>query len=79
LIKDGLGSSITQSTFITKQKGGLKERYQIGKKLGEGGFGEVRFCRERGSKDPRAVKFLRKNMLNEEDKKQIMHEVDILA
>ena len=59
--------------------GGLKEKYQIGKKLGEGGFGEVRFCRERSTKEPRAVKFLRKNMLTEEDKNQIFHEVKILS
>jgi calcium-dependent protein kinase len=61
------------------KKGGLKDRYQIGKKIGEGGFGEVRFCREKDTKEHRAVKFLRKNKLSEYDTKQIMHEVKILS
>lgn len=53
--------------FVKMKKGGLKEKYQIGKKLGQGGFGEVRFCRQIDSKEKRAVKFMRKNKLTTYD------------
>jgi serine/threonine protein kinase len=61
-------SKLSANSFVKKSTGKIKERYLIGKTLGEGGFGEVRFCRHKTTKEPRAVKFLRKSMLSEQDK-----------
>lgn len=55
--------------------GSLKDHYQIGKRLGDGGFGEVRYCRHKVTKEHRAVKFIQKSKLSETDRKMIFNEV----
>lgn len=65
--------------FVKMNEGSLKDNYQIGKPLGEGGFGEVRYCRSKTTKEARAVKFIHKNRLSEDDKSMIMNEVAVLG
>jgi len=48
--------------------GSIKDNYQIGKRLGDGGFGEVRYCRHKTTKDQRAVKFIHKAGMSEADR-----------
>lgn len=67
------------ATYVKQARGKLRENYKIGKKLGEGGFGEVRLCKQITSGEARAVKYLKKDMLSLEDKNLILNEVKILS
>lgn len=49
---------------MTLNEGKLKDYYKIGKKLGEGAFGEVRTCKHLESGQLRAVKVLKKSIMN---------------
>jgi len=65
---EGVSSHITAETFIKQSKGKLRENYKIGKKLGEGGFGEVRLAKHLATGESRAIKYLKKDLLTVEDK-----------
>ena len=57
---------ISATGFVGKTHGRFRDFYRIGKILGTGGFGEVRVCVHRETGTQRAVKVLKKDILNEE-------------
>lgn len=59
---------ISTGNFIVRHSGGLRERYKIGLKLGDGAFGTVRKATNRVSKQERAVKIVSKRLLNTPEK-----------
>lgn len=73
--------------FIGKSDGKLRDQYRIGKILGTGkchqlkalgAFGEVRMCVHRESGAQRAVKVLRKSHMDEDEKRMLFNEINIL-
>ena len=69
--------------------GKLRDHYRIGKMLGSGNhivslnvfigaFGEVRMCVHRETGAQRAVKVLRKSHMDEDEKKMLFNEINIL-
>jgi len=71
-------TSISSSMFIGKQEGKLRDYYRIGKVLGQGAFGEVRMCIHRESSAQRAVKVLRKSHMDDDEKRMLFNEINIL-
>lgn len=49
-------------------QGKFRDSYQLGAILGQGAFGEVRVCMGRAAKTKRAVKIIKKEQMNEEEK-----------
>lgn len=47
----GVSQSVKASTFVTQGSGSLHDNYKIGKILGQGGFGEVRLCMHKATKE----------------------------
>ena len=76
---DGVSQNLQAQTYVKQARGKLRDNYKIGKKLGEGGFGEVRLCKHISSGEARAVKYLKKDMLTHEDRNLILNEVKILS
>jgi len=66
------------SDFVGKTQGKLRDYYRIGKILGTGAFGEVRMCVHRESSAQRAVKVLRKSHMDEDEKRMLFNEINIL-
>ena len=64
--------------IIQKNEGKLRDHYRIGKVLGNGAFGEVRMCIHRGTGAQRAVKVLRKSNMDEDEKRMLFNEINIL-
>jgi calcium-dependent protein kinase len=64
--------------LIQKNEGKLRDFYRIGKVLGNGAFGEVRMCIHRDTGAQRAVKVLRKSNMDEDEKKMLFNEINIL-
>jgi len=64
--------------FISKSEGKLRDSYRIGKVLGQGAFGEVRMCIHRESAAQRAVKVLRKSHMDDDEKRMLFNEINIL-
>jgi calcium-dependent protein kinase len=69
---------INASRFVGKTEGKLRDFYRIGKVLGEGAFGEVRLCVHRDSGAQRAVKVLRKSHMDDDEKRMLFNEINIL-
>lgn len=69
---------INASRFVGRTEGKLRDFYRIGKVLGEGAFGEVRLCVHRDSGAQRAVKVLRKSHMDEDEKRMLFNEINIL-
>lgn len=64
--------------FIQKGVGTLYDNYQVGKALGKGAFGEVFLCKHYDTNEQRAVKWVKKELLNETSHAQIVNEMNIL-
>jgi len=69
---------VRPSDFVGKSQGKLRDHYRIGKILGTGAFGEVRMCVHRESNAQRAVKVLRKSNMDEDEKRMLFNEINIL-
>lgn len=69
---------ISSTMFINKGTGTLYDNYQVGKTLGRGAFGEVFLCMHYDTKEQRAVKWVKKELLNQESHAQIINEINIL-
>ena len=52
--------------------------YKIGRKLGEGSYGEVRLATHRQSKSKRAVKVIKKDFMNTDEQTKLINEINIL-
>lgn len=66
------------SSFVSKKVGKIRDHYRIGKVLGSGAFGEVRLCLHKDTQTQRAVKVLRKNLLDEKEMDMLKNEISIL-
>lgn len=69
---------IGAKNFICKKVGKIRDFYRIGKVLGSGAFGEVRLCLHKDTQTQRAVKVLRKNLLDEKEMDMLKNEIAIL-
>lgn len=70
---------VQPAVFVVENENRFQEVYKLGKKLGSGAFGDVRLCFHMISNIERAVKIFRKDLATDEDKKkQLMNEIDIL-
>jgi len=63
---------------VGRTQGKLRDHYRIGKVLGTGAFGEVRMCVHRESGAQRAVKVLRKSHMDDDEKRMLFNEINIL-
>lgn len=64
--------------FVGVGQGTLRDVYKIGRKLGEGSYGEVRLATHRASKCKRAVKVLKKDVMNKAEQEKMINEINIL-
>jgi len=71
-------SAIRPGLFVTTKKGPLINFYDIDKQLGEGGFGKVFLVKDKRTKLARAVKELKKSVIELEDSEAILKEIEIL-
>lgn len=69
---------ISAANFVSKKVGKIRDHYRIGKVLGSGAFGEVRLCLHKDTQTQRAVKVLRKNLLDEKEMDMLKNEISIL-
>jgi calcium-dependent protein kinase len=74
----GKDVKINANKFVTQNAGKLRDYYRIGKMLGSGAFGEVRMCVHRDTGAQRAVKVLRKSHMDDDEKKMLFNEINIL-
>ena len=73
-----LTSIVKSKAFVGKTEGKIRDHYRIGKMLGQGAFGEVRLCLHKASQSQRAVKVLRKNLLDPKEMEMLKNEIAIL-
>ena len=71
-------SGIRAADFVGRTTGKLRDNYRIGRVLGTGAFGEVRMCVHRESGAQRAVKVLRKSHMDDDEKRMLFNEINIL-
>ena len=71
-------TGVKASDYVGKSQGKLRDFYRIGKVMGTGAFGEVRMCVHRESNAQRAVKVLRKSNMDEDEKRMLFNEINIL-
>lgn len=69
---------VSQAMFIGKAEGKLRDFYKVGKVLGEGAFGQVRVAQNRDSGAKRAVKMLTKATMDDDEKRMLFNEINIL-
>lgn len=69
---------ISAKDFVSRKVGKIRDHYRIGKVLGSGAFGEVRLCLHKDTQSQRAVKVLRKNLLDEKEMDMLKNEIAIL-
>jgi calcium-dependent protein kinase len=65
-------------TFVTSRAGVISDRYTIGEKLGQGGYGEVFSCVHKESKIERAVKIIPRNKYSDDEDQAALKEFNIL-
>jgi len=71
-------AGVRAADFVGRTQGKLRDFYRIGKVLGTGAFGEVRMCVHRESGAQRAVKVLRKSHMDDDEKRMLFNEINIL-
>lgn len=69
---------VKSSDFVVRKVGKIRDHYRIGKVLGSGAFGEVRLCLHKESGVQRAVKVLRKKLLDAKEMDMLKNEISIL-
>jgi calcium-dependent protein kinase len=69
---------VSSADFVSKKVGKIRDHYRIGKVLGSGAFGEVRLCLHKDTQTQRAVKVLRKNLLDDKEMDMLKNEIAIL-
>ncbi|CAG9325473.1 unnamed protein product [Blepharisma stoltei] len=70
---------ILPSTFVQINQRSFLKVYKLGRSLGSGAFGEVRFCTHKKTNARRAVKIFKKDIFtNEIDKEKLVKEIEIL-
>jgi calcium-dependent protein kinase len=69
--------SIKKSNFVFYKKHSITRDYSFGEKIGSGSFGSVRIATHKNSGHKRAVKIIKKD--EQEDEEKLFLEVDILA
>lgn len=69
---------VKSTSFVSKRGGKIRDHYRIGKLLGSGAFGEVRLCLHKETQTQRAVKVLRKNLLDPKEMEMLKNEIQIL-
>ncbi|CAG9326639.1 unnamed protein product [Blepharisma stoltei] len=70
---------IKKDQFVQENQHRFAEVYQIGESLGSGAFGEVKICFQRDTRQKRAVKIMRKDLMKSESKRDDLEkEISIL-
>lgn len=69
---------ISQGDFVLEKNGRFRDFYQIGPGLGSGSFGEVRKCIHKTTKAIRAVKIIKKECLQGNEKLRFFYEMEIM-
>lgn len=69
---------ISQGDFVLEKSGRFRDSYQIGPALGSGSFGEVRKCKNKLNQQTRAVKIIRKDALEGNEKIKFFYEMEIM-
>ena len=69
---------VNANSFVSKKGGKIRDHYRIGKLLGSGAFGEVWLCLHKETQSQRAVKVLRKNLLDPKEMEMLKNEIAIL-
>ncbi|CAG9322411.1 unnamed protein product [Blepharisma stoltei] len=70
---------VLPSTFVQINQRSFLKVYKLGRSLGSGAFGEVRFCTHKKTGARRAVKIFKKDIFTSEaDKEKLVKEIEIL-
>ena len=75
IVDEHRGSTVS----LGNAKANFKDDYKIGKKLGEGGFAEVRLCTHLANKTTKAVKQFRKAKMSDRDIKEDIVRVEFMT
>jgi len=70
--------AIEASAHVRVNNGKIKDYYRIGKTIAKVDFGEIRMCVSRCTAETRSVKVLIKKKLEEDERKMLFNEVNIL-
>ena len=69
---------IEAKDFVKINNGQIKDYYRIGKTIAKVDFGEIRMCVHRETVATRSVKVLIKKKLNDDERRMLFNEVNIL-
>lgn len=69
---------ISSGDFVIEKNGRFRDYYQIGPSLGNGAYGEVRKCIHKVTKAIRAVKIIKKECLQGNEKLRFFYEMEIM-
>lgn len=70
--------NVNSSNFVQLIRGGVSQKYEIIKNLGDGGFGQVKLGRHRETKLERAIKCIPLSKIDKNKINKLMEEVNIL-
>jgi calcium-dependent protein kinase len=68
----------SRGDFIAEKKEKFKDYYDFGRCIGKGDLGEVRVCCNRSTRAVRAVKILKKEALQGEERFRFLYEIEIM-
>jgi len=77
-LKKDLFGPISNQMFFSVKKQDIREDFEVGRKIGEGSFGEVMLVTHKKSGMKRAMKILAKDSIEDHDKNTLLKEVAIL-